>query len=1456
MNFDKPFNIPDGIFGDDVRVADINSLLIEMNTWSSQIIETNLEHLNTVDQDIKVWSVMFGQCSVQSDLKMGATEDLSQFTNDAKKVAQFMQAYDSHIDSLQIGKKYIALSEQHYEIYIVEIQKILEHIVVFVNNAGTSSSPVGLQPAPDSPDLDYYDKIIGIVEQLFNTITAIKNDVNRISINTHIKESTDDIRELLRVLMFLGRTHQRRKAYSLVTRYNLYNLFNQYAIPPLQRVLVTFGILIKKVEFAEDLDFRQNLTDLHSFTSTDINVSMNTALERYLESMRVSTDLDEISLDKRPFELSHDISKVNSDNLLHFAKDLYQLHRLLTYDTIFHQFLNLERNGVKYHLNIKDRLAKVQDYKGLIEEMLFWSAGPLIDSNFNSLAEVRAVLNGKTFNRPQNDTSIIGYLFQGDNDDLYRDFIKQIAVDSDSDVLKIRIELLLKFIINAILKFPTNNTSDTEPYKAAATLLNMIISRIRNHSQNFDMLRTQLKSVQAHLYSDDMLIKTKMLSFIKIRNDLLDEGNELRYDIRVDKGHHSMIVKYHGVEAQLYEDAAWHIRQNQQKLLGVDVSSERPVFSARPGSIRNATVNAMELPDGERHESYSFHDYMFGPFTKIFLPEDKTEKIAEMSIIKTALIDKLKARKNVCIFGNGQSGVGKTSYLFFRKTGIKDEDGEHGLLYYICNTLAATYTTARVNIVEIGGEIKDGVTTETKLPRLDVFGPTDVTSTDNYTDRWYQTKEFRSDGKIWTLSATDQQKRSPSIFDAKTGLPGVKLNRLNKQIASETDTIDSSMLKQLCSYVYYVIENNRKTKPTTNNATSSRSHILVNITFVNRDGQTVTLAVYDFGGVENSFRCENLDTLKQFAGLTFPSKPGRAYQQEIDKFLENADSDISKAMKNFETKNVSTEGVITNRKSWFANKNIAIIDEEFRDVISTIRSGAAGMTQEIGKKMIARCRRVAKHVVELTNKELSTPDPKNPKEKMPFYKTTFNRIIQAIEFLSNPTSQFIIPAGVNTGVKTRVKNSIPEESHSQTIDVLRTGIYTQAFNEIRFTAALLDNIPFDTDKSLRVMRFAIIRAVDPEHGVPPPTINGKFRGHDSIPMGPRPIYLHAIHAAGQPLPGTDLNRYDVLAYMILKESISLFMRDECQARRSEGNWINKTLSNFKNVITKVQNPRGNYPNSIGVCEALQCSPFYMDCYESDVKVEIGEVEYQLARAFKPGLEERTFDGVQQALKDVTFCIFNIINISKNRNDPPEPPFIDPSPIIFEYNRYMNSRYAIQKNDGTHVDEELTAHLSNGEFDRSVIDTMINRINSFSTIDDDVKLELLGKLTVINRDSPKWAASVVRSHMKDLIAYFEKINAPTLLGTLITTLNFSTLGNINSMCVLNTNSQHSKELTTEYFDKVLFGNYGKLEKLFAKYQPIQTQWVVQPEFKEQEYVISIDDEEVKDDEMVADELQNK
>lgn len=312
--------------------------------------------------------------------------------------------------------------------------------------------------------------------------------------------------------------------------------------------------------------------------------------------------------------------------------------------------------------------------------------------------------------------------------------------------------------------------------------------------------------------SHTLAATSAVLTYVKIRCD--KDGGEIwneRYRLGVQRNQavkKELLVEFNTHPFPYYNHSTTDLRLVSEK-----------ARKSLPKS-NNTWAIAANVP-------YQYH-MLFGPFTKVFSHDTTIQQIAnECDGIKFSLL----SGDSVLLLGYGASGAGKTSTLICQS----GEGGcqTPGILPYILadEDITSRYQSLELSICEL------------------LAGNNDATGSVSGKTYW-KTDKMRFNYE----KATQSFRFSHSMEGNNDYTP---LPEHAQRMDSKKWNFVPDDKTSLDTIIQHCIEVDRRSRGTSNNPNSSRSHVLVFIHF--QDGPY--LIVGDFAGVENEFECRDIGTL-------------------------------------------------------------------------------------------------------------------------------------------------------------------------------------------------------------------------------------------------------------------------------------------------------------------------------------------------------------------------------------------------------------------------------------------------------------------------------------------------------------------------------------------------------------------------------------------------------------------
>lgn len=497
------------------------------------------------------------------------------------------------------------------------------------------------------------------------------------------------------------------------------------------------------------------------------------------------------------------------------------------------------RNGSKNKININidsQQFTDSTEVKDHIFEFLFYSLK--IDYNHNNANMKKDVVNQFVINQEQTkkSTEIANAIA------IYKDF-EGVNTEPNTINAIIHIKHLSTMFTEMVISLK-NDISSTN--KSNINIINdvfdIIVHNINTISNNFQ------KDVS--LYGSSQTISKKILDIIKsleINNkDFITSFEKCIKDNVSDK-----IITFvkinnfgHNFKIEKNEVSKWNKRFDVLLNSTTDINPTLNTMIVKYNDINKPYYDGDgEIIDGTNDKEYT-KQYLFGKFTKIFPPNMKNPDIAKQM---TQIVEKVKGGKPVFIMGYGASGSGKTSSLINLKQVVKDEQGNPieihtpGIIIDMCKQICQGddgFKQIMLNTEELfqndenNNETYDNCTPEDKISNC-----ISNTYTYNYDQN---TENFALETNNSEDYATKHSYRKPGT------IPKDDFGKL----------------------LEYLIDNDRLVKATTNNPQSSRSHSFAFIKFIREsEPKNGYLIVGDFAGVENTFNCNNIVTIRDFLNI-------------------------------------------------------------------------------------------------------------------------------------------------------------------------------------------------------------------------------------------------------------------------------------------------------------------------------------------------------------------------------------------------------------------------------------------------------------------------------------------------------------------------------------------------------------------------------------------------------------
>ena len=768
--------------------------------------------------------------------------------------------------------------------------------------------------------------------------------------------------------------------------------------------------------------------------------------------------------------------------------------------------------------------------------------------------------------------------------------------------------------------------------------------------------------------------------------------------------------------------------------------------------------------------------YLFGELDKIYPLTLPDKGIARNEFIASDLLkiqSQLLAGKLVFLFGYGQSGAGKTSTLIYFKNPLKKESGEQGVLVYLCNLFGkGTYKTNSDNKAKIKY-------TNLKLITQEFYGSSNVAvgkcdNTINNGKCAEQTFYFKFLGGQFTLSGDNTKKTK---FDYRH-----ETTDSNNQFS---DTSFGGVLQ-------YLIDKDRFVKPTTNNPDSSRSHSLIYIVLSDKNGNKLRIGLADLAGVESKFKCDEQDVIKAFLELNKDreSKDNssyinndikRTYGISIDPQFNLFRKDVDELLKKVFTYNVDGSFGNTGDEqvaelfkkfdegltNFFQGKgavpeeleNVTIEENQLNYVNNIIIQTAYNAISNAFKEKIGGNRKTRKHVrktKDKTRKNLQSGG--DGAKSVDNFKNQLKSInvndIKTLKQLMHESDKNVISnkgGGVWSALSTWIMDNV------NNVD-----IFTECVELLNKTHTSNYNVDTWNDYEKFVTDIIAKNTIDE-------LVN--LLNENTATKNQKIMIARKIQKLIEKIP----NKYEY-AKQIMK-----YGKDICLERTSEGDFINKTLTELRENIFEIMIKKTKQwiyysPSFHYECLSDLC-PTGRNCFSINSTTK--ESTEPKSLIIKWLFDKYKTDENPDALYD-DFCsniqigLFGVFNIWKGANDPPPVSYIDINELKKMWNKMNDTNYS---GDGINL---LNA-------DTKEINKIIQDVSTYIAnrkVEQSIK-DLVTTISNLGEKTFSYNGNTLTGPYRDLIDEFIKSieinNSTTAIGTLEYLDSFAKLNTTNTIC---------------------------------------------------------------------------
>jgi hypothetical protein len=260
--------------------------------------------------------------------------------------------------------------------------------------------------------------------------------------------------------------------------------------------------------------------------------------------------------------------------------------------------------------------------------------------------------------------------------------------------------------------------------------------------------------------------------------------------------------------------------------------------------------------------------------------------------------------------------------------------------------------------------------------------------------------------------------------------------------------------------------------------------------------------------------------------------------------------------------------------------------------------------------------------------------------------------------------------------------------------------------------------------------------------------------------------------------------------------------------------LRRFISYFLTNISTSHTSKLLNPKFIDACAPIQCNPNFENCFGLDENIENEKC------VIADQIRNKLCDSVEKncnVFTDITFCLFNVINLNPKTNNPPPIPYIDISNLMGELIRLESIDQLVVSDISDHS-KNMYVHPS---FLKEIYDSPLLEINSKNP--GTIKGEQLTRIRTLIEALQQTMRDVeqVIETLKDLIDVINKINSLTLIGTLEFTDMIAKFGLNKMVCNYNYKKDMSSGVQTgsELLDikQSLLTYKTQLNEIFSSYR---------------------------------------
>lgn len=683
------------------------------------------------------------------------------------------------------------------------------------------------------------------------------------------------------------------------------------------------------------------------------------------------------------------------------------------------------------------------------------------------------------------------------------------------------------------------------------------------------------------------------------------------------------------------------------------------------------------------------YKFKYGPFTDVYDPSTSNSALVDSTTFNDNIYQKLADGNPVCIIGYGPSGSGKTSSLVYLKQGNTEDTG---VLILLANKLANNYTDLELEVVEF----RKDTNTKVDLKQID--------STKDYGSE----KDVKISGMKFTVSGRSWVTASSTA----TTLTDVVLNALsakNRLTQSTPNNPESSR-----SHLIFKLKFSTTNKSTTlflcdfagveNMFNCDDPNVIEEFENIKKHTYKEGLtAAATNAETENRNQITNqIKTAKEKMSLIFKPLPDDItiaaslatvlyrLKQKSDSIFKTINQNIENYKESWKAKEISDYGVISKEKIYQGTD----LKDKIKEMLSTFTLQPYAVVNKVHDGPILDAVDCIRNSVIITLaldclSDQSASKSDKSASKSDNYISIGNIPNTGIIYVSDITQKDWNQVITNNNESSKLfeiegqpgkyKPKNLKKQKKTICDFMEPYFANKGLNltkDLKFISELSskDKKILSTIDSSDVL-YTYYEKYLTDKG----EITGYLNKHKYI------VYT-ALYMYKYLMLQTDDNikeRRDLLENILnaklaydfyTKDSATsnssinvskTFYKDQCDARVQEGIFINNSVAQFRHFIgnTVLSGNKSVIPKFVDECLPYQCNPLFIDCFGKD--------NYPVCNENGCDYQKNPYSRVGEYIKgsvsaedfnNITFCIFTVINLSINANDPPPTPYIDISKL--------------------------------------------------------------------------------------------------------------------------------------------------------------------------------------------------